>query len=51
MTIWSLEDYYLESKELECGYHHEEGLSSLKSFKEQVVSLTREKAKESGPLH
>jgi len=34
------EDDYLDSKELECGYHHEEGLSSQKSFKEQVVSLT-----------
>ena len=34
------EDNYLESKELECGYHHEEGFSSQKSFKEQVASLT-----------
>ena len=30
----------MESKELEYGYHHEEGLSSQKSFSEQVVSLT-----------
>ena len=34
------EGNHCEPKELECGYHHEEGFSTQKSFKEQVVNLT-----------